>query len=158
MRPISEVFMKTKEGKVTVHWKITNIGLVSFKVEEKIKSPGEYSSDKINFKLGTNLDVDPARHRVTVDFFADVFSDESLSEKLGSIQTKGEYSIKNFDEVMEKNGNSFPTNILAALVGVSLSTTRGMLILLSKGTVFDSAIIPIVNPMIFFQPQKPETT
>lgn len=140
--------MAVEESKVI--WKIKAIELLSFKAEEKAKSATEYDPDKINFNLGVNINVDPGSKLITIMFPVQIFSDETHSELLGSIHTKGEFIIKNFDELFEEHGKKLPMNIIASLVGVLLSSTRGMLILLSKGTVFEKAIIPIINPVVFF--------
>ena len=78
-----------------------------------------------------------------------IYFDETQTELLGSIRTKGEYVIENFSEMIGvSNGVPLPT--MASLAGIQISTTRGMLKLLSAGTDFEEAIIPIINPMAFF--------
>jgi hypothetical protein len=134
----------------TVTWRIRSIDLVSFKAEEKVKTPGKYDPNKITFYLSVHYDLVVEERLIRITFPIEIFSDETHTEQLGSIQTKGEFDILNFEEVMKENDGQFPVNLISVLVGVTLSTTRGMLILLSKGTSFEKAIIPIINPMVFF--------
>ena len=134
---------------INVTWRIKSIDLMSFKAED-VDPTKTFNPDKINFMLGLELNVDNEAKKVTIQCPVEIYSDETHKELLGSIQTKGEYIIENFAEIIEKTSNQLPFGIIASLTGITYSTTRGMLCLLSKGTVFEKAIIPILDPMAFF--------
>lgn len=134
---------------INVVWRIKSMDLMSFKAED-VDANKTFNPDKINFKLGLELNVDRTNKMVSVQCPVEIYSDDTHKELLGSIQTKGEYIIENFADVFDQAKNQLPFGIIVNLAGVTYSTTRGMLCLLSKGTVFEKAIIPIIDPSVFF--------
>lgn len=137
---------------MNVVWRFQAFDLVSFNVEERSVDAKEVHSNKINFEVNIDIQIADALKKIVLICSVQIFSDEKKKDLLGTIRTKGEYIIENFQEV-KTEGNGIPIQIMASLVGIQVSTTRGMLKLLSKGTVFEQSIIPIINPMAFFAPK-----
>jgi hypothetical protein len=124
--------------------KIKSLEFVSFKIEER-QSSTPVDPNKITFAIGIGMNVIENEKLISIISPIEIFSDESKMELLGSLQVKGEFIVENFDEI--KQGNTIPSPVVATFVGVVISAARGMLRILSKGTSFESAIIPVVNPM-----------
>ena len=139
----------SQEKNISVVWRIKSLDLVSFKAED-VNPAKTINADKIQFQLGLELHVDSSEKKVTVQCPVEIYSDDTLKELLGSIHTKGEYIIENFGDIVNKSNNQLPFGVVLSLTGVTYSSTRGMLCLLSKGTVFEKAIIPIIDPSVFF--------
>lgn len=136
---------------INVVWRFHAFDLISFKAEERLPNAELIDINKVNFQLSVDTELNNSEKKVSLTSTVEIYNNESHSELLGTIRTKGEVIIENFEEVtVEKT--RIPIQIMASLVGIQISTTRGMLKLLSKGTVFEQAIIPIINPMAFFPP------
>jgi len=135
----------------TVFWRIRNLDLISFNVEN-VDLPNPIAPEKVSFQLGPEVNLTAEKKEVVINLTVSIYSDESRKILLGSIKTRDEFEIQNFQEILNLNNNKFPPNLVAALIGVTISTTRGMLIFLSKNTPFEKAILPIIDPAIFFKP------
>jgi hypothetical protein len=137
----------------SIIWRIKSLDLVSFKSED-VDPNNIIESDKINFKLGLEVNVQNDQKKVSIQCPVEIYSDEKHNHLIGSIHTKGEYIIENFSEIISSNNNQLPLGVIISLVGVTYSSTRGMLCLLSKGTIFEKAIIPIIDPSVFFKKEN----
>lgn len=138
--------MEQKPINVTTLFK--SLELVSFNAYEK-PTDLEIDINKINFGMSLNYRLNTRERLVTIFTPVDVFSDESKSTKLGSINVKGEFVVENFEEI--QLNQQLPAQVVAMYIGVMISSVRGMLKLLSKGTSFEAAIIPIFNPNSLLQ-------
>lgn len=148
---------KAISKELNVIWRIKTLDLASFKsLDVHQEHLIEVDPNTMNFGMEAKVNIKPEQKEVAVNFRVSIFSDATQSIKLGSISTLGEYVIENFDEVApisdDNQNRQLPKVILATLVGITLSSTRGMLRLLSKGTLFEKGIIPIVDPMMFLTP------
>lgn len=133
----------TEQKSFNVTSRIKSLELISFNVEQ-IDSAVVIDKNKITFEIGVGIQVHDADKMITIINPIEIFADESKKLPLGSVQVKGEFIVENLDEL--KQGNSIPIQVIAIFFGVVVSSTRGMLRVLSKGTSFESAIIPIINP------------
>jgi hypothetical protein len=138
--------MEPKPINVTTLFK--SLELVSFNAYEKPLDL-EIDINKITFGMSLNYRLNAEERLVTIFTPIDIFSDESKSIKLGSINVKGEFVVENFEEI--QLNQQLPAQVVAIYVGVMISSVRGMLKLLSKGTSFEAAIIPIINPLALLQ-------
>jgi len=129
---------------ITFSSRIKSLEFVSFKIEER-QSSSPVDQNKITFEIGIGMNVIENEKLISIISPIEIFFDESKVELLGSLQVKGEFIVENFEEI--KQGNRIPSPVVATFVGVVISAARGMLRILSKGTSFESAIIPVVNPM-----------
>lgn len=133
---------------VSVVTRFQTLDLVSYHLYE-LPANLVVDASKIVFDIQMHLNVDPAQRKVVVINPVEIFADQNREVKLGSISVKGEFIIENFEEIQVNS--QLPVSIAATYIGVVLSSTRGMLKLMARGTAFDSAIIPILNPVAFLQ-------
>lgn len=138
----------TEQKPINVTTLFKSLELVSFNAYEK-PADLEIDINKITFGMSLNYRLNTKERLVTIFTPVDVFSDESKSIKLGSINVKGEFVIENFEEI--QLNQQLPAQVVAIYIGVMISSVRGMLKLLSKGTSFEAAIIPIFNPLALLQ-------
>ncbi len=132
--------------------KIKSIERISFSIDELSKDV-PIDPEKITFEIGLGLEVKESEKLVTINSPIQIFSDITKKTRLGSLHVKGGFLIENFAEIRQENG--IPTAIVATYIGITISAARGMLCLLSKGTLFENAIIPIVNPTALLQSANP---
>lgn len=136
---------------ITVTSRIQSLEMVGFEIEN-VEIPVD--ERKIIFEIGTDLEVSQSKKLVTLTCPIQIFADADKKQRLALIKVRGEFVIENLDEVLHEGG--VPVPVLASFNGVVISAARGMLRILSKGTAFASAIIPIINPMDVFKDFKPE--
>lgn len=136
---------------ITVTSRIQSLEMVGFEIENVEITVDER---RIIFEIGTDLEVSQSKKLVTLTCPIQIFADADKKQRLALIRVRGEFVIENLDEVLHEGG--VPVPVLASFNGVVISAARGMLRILSKGTAFASAIIPIINPMDVFKDFKPE--
>lgn len=129
--------------------RIKSLKMCSYVVDDRPKDL-KVDEKRITFSINFSMQVNVAEKCVTISNPIDIFSDESQKIRLASIEPKGEFIIDNFDEVKQED-NKIPLPVIATYVGIVISSARGMLSILSKGTLFESAIIPIINPTAFLE-------
>ena len=138
----------TEQKPINVTTLFKSLELVSFNAYEK-PTDLEININKITFGMSLNYRLNTKERLVTIFTPVDVFSDENKLVKLGSINVKGEFVVQNFEEI--QLNQQLPAQVVAIYIGVMISSVRGMLKLLSKGTAFEAAIIPIFNPLALLQ-------
>lgn len=134
--------------------RIKSLKLISHTIDDHPRDL-KIDESKITFNISFSMSVNVKEKMVTIVNPISIFSDQEQKMRLGYIEPKGEFVIENFDEVKQTN-NTLPLPIVATYVGVVISSARGMLSLVSKGTLFENAIIPIINPTAFLQQIKDE--
>ena len=143
-----------KKKEVNVTTRIKSIRLVDFICETiSAEQQKNLNPDVFSFEQNVNLRIIPVVNLLEISYDTIVFSDEQKNKKLGEITTIGEFEILNLDELKQGENALIPTELLAMFVGIMIATVRGMLIVKSSGTILERAIIPILNPMDFFNKQ-----
>lgn len=102
-----------------------------------------------NFNVGLEQKLDFTNKLFIVILHVDITSTEDLDFKLASSSVACVYAIEHFDEVvnMDKSGKPhIDETITQTLNSISISTTRGVLAQLYKGTYLHNAILPVVDP------------
>jgi hypothetical protein len=82
--------------------------------------------------------------------------DEHKEIELGFINTLTTFAIEKLNSFVEKKEPqkvlvNIPDFLMANFIGLAISSARGMLATLTKGTPLESAILPIQDPMLFAQ-------
>jgi len=77
---------------------------------------------------------------VTVRVHAEGIESELVSAKVSCI-----YNIANFENFVEGKKVTFPSDFIFKLNSISLSTVRGVLFTLFRGTFLHNVILPILN-------------
>ncbi len=83
---------------------------------------------------------------VTIDI-----RDENKPDKLGSLMASCVYEVPDILEYIDKNSNlpKFPETFLTTINSISISTIRGIMFTLFRGTFLHNAILPVVDPKSF---------
>lgn len=80
---------------------------------------------------------------------------EELNEKVGNAVISCVYSIENIEDfVNTKNEFELPEQMLTTFNSISISTCRGVLFTLFRGTPLHNVILPIINPTDLSKQQK----
>ena len=106
---------------------------------------------KIQFEFNIGIGVDIVKKTITIDLTTVLFAEEGKMNKLGEIISSGIFDIENLEEIISEGAGKIPNMMLASLVGITISSTRGFFILKSKGTFVEGVMLPAIDPMTFFK-------
>jgi len=74
--------------------------------------------------------------------------DNNSKDKLGHVNASCLYYVEDFEQYFdkEKNTSNLPQGVITMLNSISISTIRGVMYGIFRGTFLNGAILPIVNP------------
>lgn len=112
-----------------------------------INTPEGVVAPNFNFSISLQTRLDAVPKTLTVIINVDVISDDQKNV-FGSISVDNVYQIINFEEAFklnEQNQYDVPTKLLETIGLTSLSTTRGIMYSLFKGTFLNNALLPLID-------------
>ena len=119
-------------------------------VNSVIKAPieiGEISN--FNFELKFRTMANPKEGILSV--FSDaVIKDLGINSQVGQYSALFHYAVSDLDKVLiNTEGNQFeiPQPLVTILLGISVSTLRGLMFEAFKGTFLHDAILPVIDIM-----------
>lgn len=119
-------------------------------LEYSIISPSKEIEPNTPFRFDMNVEhrfnIDSKRIFVVVSI--EIFIQDT-DIKLGNSKISCIYSVLELDKFLIKDKISFPNAFITTLNSISLSTCRGVLFTLFRGTFLHNAILPIVDPKGF---------
>ncbi len=143
--------MKTEPIKeLTIQTKIGEIKFVDFQLEKSITSDTKLNLEHFQYEFNINISVNMPKNEVSVNLNVNIYSDLEKKNKVGHINSNGIFVVFNLTDIINQSGGKIPNLVFANFIGVLISTTRGFLIDKSQKTPIEGAMIPIVNPLIFF--------
>jgi hypothetical protein len=125
---------------------------------ELIKQNLELPETKINpitsfnFNIGVEQKLDYKNKLLIVITHVEITPTENLDLKLGSASVACVFSIENFEEVIKSDKKGVPhvdEIITQTLNSISISTSRGVLSQVFKGTFLHQAVLPVLDPKAF---------
>lgn len=130
-----------------ISFKFRNIDIIEFSfVHPKQKIP-----ESATFRFETNIE-----HKVNLEekiiLVISTFSItcEDLNENVGKAVISCVYNIDNIhDYIGENNTFALPEQTITMFNSISLSTCRGVLFTLFRGTPLHTVILPVINPQDF---------
>ena len=74
--------------------------------------------------------------------------DNNSKDKLGHVNVSCLYYVENFEQYFDKKTNApnLPQGVITMLNSISISTIRGVMYGIFRGTFLNGAILPVVNP------------
>lgn len=139
---------------VSITITLQEIKLHRFEVLEKLPVK-KIDKNRLTFEFSLNIKVEPESRQVIISNVITIYHDITKTVYLGLIETSGAFEISNFSEVAQNN--VLPTQALALLTGVVISTSRGILLMKAEGTIIDGALLPITDSWAFFRNNNPTT-
>jgi hypothetical protein len=112
-----------------------------------INTPEGAPAPNFNFSISLQTQLDAMPRTLTVIVNVDVISDDQKNV-FGSISVNYVYQIINFEEAFKldaQNQYEIPPKLLEAIGSTSLSTTRGIMYSLFKGTFLNNALLPLID-------------
>lgn len=119
-------------------------------VNSTIKAPAEPGKvSQFNFEMQFQAIANPKEKIVTV--FSDVLiKDTERNVLTGQYSALFHYGVDNLDQLItgkELNNAEIPQPLLTTLLGISVSTLRGLMFGAFRGTFLHGAILPVVDIM-----------
>ncbi|MEX0822689.1 MAG: hypothetical protein WD021_11120 [Rhodothermales bacterium] len=120
---------------------------------------GSYSPDTTDLQYTTTYDLDFSRetHHLYVNLDVEVWlkSEEGRIDVAG-ISTRTTFKFRDLAPLLEENENEInvPDPVIASLLGVAVSTTRGILIGMSCDSLLSSNPLPMLSPMDMLRQMK----
>lgn len=140
--------MSKKEKKVNINFGISKISILDYCIESsKINiDPSETIKFTFNFELGFGIN----REKETLNFLLNI---KAIPQSQGDIvvgflKTEMQFFIKNIEKFLlsDEPKIDLPDMFMATLVGLVISTSRGIWASKVMGTKLESIIMPLVDP------------
>ena len=122
--------------------------------EENLNSDIKYSVNTLSFEQNVNIKTDVNLNNIAINLTIVIYSDLNKTTELGKIHSVANFNVIDLNKIMAKYENKLPNILLANLIGLLISTTRGFMILKSEGTKLDGLMLPAIDPLIFFSNNK----
>jgi len=111
----------------------------------------KFNKRSVAFKLNLQLKIDDSYG--TIELILEVkfyYKSNNHREELFGIRTSHKFKIKNFKEVFpSKNKKKYiiPDKVTATFLGIAISGTRGMLVILNTNKYYKDILLPLINPL-----------
>jgi hypothetical protein len=142
-----------KQADNTVNFQIRSIELLDFSMNSPMKPLGAETT--FNFDINLEHKVNPEKDFLIVVCTVTVLN-ESREVQFGKLRAGCIYFIEKVDQFINPESKTveLPEPLALTLNSISLSTTRGMMFSLFRGTFLHNAILPIVDPGAFVKQNK----
>jgi len=112
--------------------------------KKRIDSKTVFGFD-LQLKQSFNLEKDLAIVTCTINVL-----NNGTKNKLGHISAACLFYVEKLEQYIdtEKNIASFPESTVVMLNSISISTTRGVMYGIFRGTFLNGAILPVINPVV----------
>ncbi len=147
---------REKIKKELINFQIRSVDLLG----SYLSTPKDLEINVQEFSFDINLEqkVDHNLKSLVVITNIDVTSINDTSKKLGSVSTACVFTIENFNDVIKMDDKKLSHTISDAMMeilnSISISSTRGAMSQLFRGTYLHHAILPIVDPKSFTKASK----
>ena len=105
-----------------------------------------------NFDIMLESKLDQKNKFILVVALIKITTNDDAKIQLGEISVGCVYLVENFDELIKWNGDNkpiIPDEVVVLLNSISISTTRGVMSQVFKGTFLHNAVLPVLDPKAF---------
>ncbi len=109
---------------------------------------------KGNLKIGVNFELSPNEETISLVLKLDFCH---ADHELFGIETVHKYKIKDFKNAIQYDENktfNVPDEIMKLWIGIAISDTRGMLVILNSDSDYSRIILPLINLDAFLRSIK----
>lgn len=129
-----------------ISFKIDAIELLDYSLSGKDK---EIPSEAVfNFDINIEHRFDIQNNRIIAISNFKIFI-EGIEGDVGRASISCIFNILEMSKYIDGNDITIPSEFITTINSLSLSTSRGILFMLFRGTFLHSAILPIINPSDF---------
>lgn len=127
-----------------IEFQLVNIEIL----ESEIKAPKEPLPNNVIFSFDIELEQRFNVEQELIYLICDIttFPHNQIDQKLGKLRSNCIFKVNDLSKYVTKNQTIIlPENIIFTLNSVSISTTRGLMYSLFKGTFLHGAILPLIE-------------
>jgi hypothetical protein len=143
---------------LNINFGIRKISIIDFLVESsQFKSDPKKPEFTFNFELGFKFN--PKRKEVIFLLFFKVSPEKDQKLIVGKMRTEMIFFINNMEGFLHPKEAkiNLPDQFMASLIGIVISTSRGLWSSKVVGTALQNAILPIINPSEFLAGLKKQS-
>jgi hypothetical protein len=111
-------------------------------------SPVNQNSNKVfELSISDSYNLEVGEFNMMLVF--KIFSDEDKKNMLAEIHLQHSFKIGNLNDFLQESNGSFTfdRNFLSQLLGISISTSRGIIMVKLEGILNIQTVVPIMYPM-----------
>jgi len=136
-----------EEKQLQLGFKFESFKISKYEYYEPDLSTFNKNNPEYNFHFKSEINVTPLKESISVLLNIEVTTKTKEPEKVGIFEVRYNFSVVSFKNLMvNEREYRVPIQFFAALISLSLSTTRGMMLMKFSDTALDSVIMPIINP------------
>lgn len=145
-----------KKKEIRIEFGIKKISIMGFNVNSEKMALTESDLTRFDFNMEIGFGVVPAEKEVRFIFSFSVHPYQKKDIEVGKLTIEVIFFIVNMESIMQANKKKIklPDMFLASLIGIVISTARGVWVSKVAGTSLDSAILPVLNPSEFLKKLK----
>ena len=131
----------------TISFRFRNIDIIEF----SFIHPKQPLPENAVFRFETHIEHKVnAEEKIVIVVSTFVITCEDLHEIVGRAVISCIYNVENIQEFAGDNNTfAFPDHLVTMFNSISISTCRGVLFTLFRGTPLHTVILPIINPQDF---------
>jgi hypothetical protein len=136
-----------------IEFQLVNIEIL----ESEIKAPKEPLPNSLIFSFDIALEqrFNIEQELIFVVCDITIFPQDNPEQKLGKYRSSCNFKVNNLKKyTTEKKKIDIPENFIITINSVALSTTRGLMFSLFKGTFLQGAILPLLDPSQYKKERK----
>lgn len=137
--------------KNNISFKIDTIELLDYSLSGKDKDIPVEAVFNFDINIEHRFDIQNNRIIAITNFRILI---EGIEDAVGSASISCIYNILEMNKYIEGKDIKLPDEFITTINSLSLSTSRGILFTLFRGTFLHSAILPIINPSDFKKEEK----
>lgn len=144
---------KRKEEEENIEFQLINIEIL----ESEIKTPKEPLSNNIifSFDIGLEQRFNIEQELIFVVCDITIFPQNNPKQKLGKYRSSCNFKVNNLSKyITESKKINLSEKFIVTINSVALSTTRGLMYSLFKGTFLQGAILPLLDPSQYKKERK----
>lgn len=134
-----------------ISFKIDTIELLDYSLSGKDKDIPIEAIFNFDISIEHRFDIEKNRIIAITNFRILI---EGIEDVVGSASISCIYNILEMNKYIDGKDIKLPDEFITTINSLSLSTSRGILFTLFRGTFLHSAILPIINPSDFKKEEK----
>ena len=127
--------------KKQISYQLRKIRQNNFAFNNKFR--GGSNVPEINFNIQQSFEFQSEEKQLNITLLVNLI-EAKTKNLLASLEIGYDYYIQEYEELTQTN--EIPVSFLAVLLGLSLSSTRGILFSKTAGTILENYYLPILNP------------
>jgi len=147
--------------KVSFTFNLTDVEVERMEFSKRVQElTNSLTRDDYEFQFDVTMNLVPDDKHVVVSLVITLFEKQGKVVKieLAKLATKTTVKVLNFDEVITHSGDRlhYPEQLFPTLIGLSISTARGIFLAYTSDKIINNALVPIIDPRVFTKDQTAE--